>query len=81
MGSSCSQRDFGLDKKELVNIDRMTRKIMTMNKALHPRANTGGIGLKSAEETIRTGEHRLSDYIKFEDKGFDRFLTGLIKER
>ena len=40
----------------------------------------GEIGLKSAEETIRTEERRLSDYIKIEDKGFDRFLTGLMKE-
>ena len=77
-------------KEELENIDRKTRKIMTINRALHPRANvarlylprnTGGRGLRSAEETIRTEEHGLSDYIKNGDKGFNRFLTGLIKEK
>ena len=75
-------------KEELEGMDRKTRKLMTINRALHPRANVarlylprneGGRGMKSVEETIRTEEHGLSDYIKCEEKGFNRFLTGLTK--
>ena len=71
-------------KEELEGMDRKTRKLMTINRALHPRANVarlylprneGGRGMKSVEETIRTEEHGLSDYIKCEEKGFNRHPT------
>ena len=54
------------NKDELQNMDRKTRKIMTMNRALHPRANVarlyparneGGRGLKSVEDVVRAEEH------------------------
>ena len=60
-------------QEELEVMDRKTRKLMTINKALHPRTNVarlylaredGGRGLKSVEETIRTEELGLSDSIK-----------------
>ena len=63
---------------------------MTINRALHPRANVarlylprneGGRGLRSAEETVRTEGHGLSDYIRCEDKGSNRLLKKLIKEK
>ena len=41
----------------------------------------GGRGIRSAEETNRIEEHILSDYMQIKDKGCNRFLTGLIKER
>ena len=40
-----------------------------------------GRKLRSAEKTIRTAEDGLSDYVKIKVKGFNSFLTGLIKER
>ena len=77
------------NKDELQNMDRKTRKIMTMNGALHPRANVarlylarneGGRGLKSVEEVVRAEEHGLSDYIKDEEKGYNKFLKTLTKD-
>ena len=62
---------------------------MTINRALHPRSNVarlylprneGGRGLRSAEETVRTEEHELSDYIRCEEKGSNT-LKKLIKEK
>ena len=50
-----------------------------MNSLLALR-NEGGRGLKSVEQTIRTEEYSLSDYIKNEDKGYNRLLKGLAKE-
>ena len=32
------------------------------------------------EETVRSQEHRLSDYIKDEGKGYNWFLRGYTKE-
>ena len=58
---------------ELKEADRKTRKLLTMNGALHPRSNTdrlylpraeGGRGLISIEECIRQEEHGLSDCLK-----------------
>ena len=50
---------------ELKCIDRKTRKLMTINGAnvarLYLPRNEGGRGLRSAEETVRTEEHGLSD--------------------
>jgi hypothetical protein len=54
---------------------------MTINRALHPRANVarlylardaGGRGLRSVKEAIRTEEHGLSDYVKHDNKGLNR---------
>ena len=62
---------------------------MTINRALHLRANVarlylprneGGRGLRSSEETVRTEEHGLS-YIRCEEKGSNRLLKKLIKEK
>ena len=67
-------------------MDRKTRKVMTLNRALHPRANVArlylprsedGRGLKSVEKTIRTEEYGLSDYIKNEERGYNRVLKRL----
>ena len=55
---------------ELKEADRKTRKLLTLNGALHPRSNTnrlylpraeGGRGLISIRECIRQDEHGLSD--------------------
>lgn len=73
---------------ELKNLDRKTRKIMTINRTLHPRANVarlylprneGGRGLKGAEQTIRTEEYGLSDYVRNEEKGYNKHLKQLVK--
>ena len=60
-------------KDELQGIDRKTRKIMTMNKELHPRSNVariyvprkkGGRGLISCESCVRGEENSLSWYVR-----------------
>ena len=60
-------------KEELQAIDRKTRKIMTMNKELHPRSDVariyvarkkGGRGLISCESCVKEEENNLSWYIK-----------------
>ena len=75
-------------KEEICQLDRKTRKMMTMHGMLHPRANVarlylprdeGGRGLISAEECIRIEEHGLSDYVKMKDKGFNRLLSAMEK--
>ena len=62
-----------LNKEELENLDRKTRKLLTIYKTLHPRSNIariyvprkeGARGLISVEECVRTEEHSLSDYVK-----------------
>ena len=54
-------------------IDRKSRKIMTMNKELHPRSyvariyvprEKGGRGLISCESCVRTEENNLSWYVR-----------------
>ena len=60
-----------LTKQELQNIDRKTRKMMTVYEALHPKAgvdrlfvhrkNEGG-GLMSMEDTIAYEEHSINFY-------------------
>ena len=58
-----------LNKEELQDIDKKSRKIMTMNKELHPRSDvariyvprkTGGRGLISCECCVRRKENNLS---------------------
>ena len=61
------------NQKELQDLDVKTRKIMTMNRELHPRSDVarlyvprkkGGRGLISCERSIRTEENNLGWYIK-----------------
>ena len=61
------------NKEELQEIDRKSRKIMTMNKKLHPRSNVariyvprkkGGKGLISCESCVRGEENNLSWYVR-----------------
>ena len=58
---------------ELKDMDRKTRKLLTMNNGLHPRADVdrlylprreGGKGMMSIEEIVRLEECSLSDYVK-----------------
>ena len=59
-------------KNELKQIDRKRRKIMTINKELHPRSDAcknirfkkGGRGLQSCENYVRGEENSLSWYIR-----------------
>ena len=61
------------NKNELQQIDRKTRKVMTINKGLHPRSDVariyvsrkrGGRGLQSCEHCVRGEENSLNWYIK-----------------
>ena len=61
------------NKEKLQEIDRKSRKIMTMNKELHPRSDVariyvprkkGGRGLISCESCVRREENNLSRYVK-----------------
>ena len=61
------------NKEELQEIDRKSRKIMTMNKELHPRSDVariylprkkGGRGLISCESCVRREENSLSWYVR-----------------
>ena len=63
---------IGWTKEELQSMDRKTRKVMTMNKELHPRSNTarihvprkrGGRGLISCEDCVRGEENSLGWYV------------------
>ena len=60
-------------KEELEKLDRQTRKIMTMNGALHPKSDfdslyvarqRGGRGLQSVLETILSEDNSLRWYVK-----------------
>ena len=55
---------------ELTQLDRRTRKLMTMHNVLHPKSNAdrlyiprkdGGRGLQGVEETLKIG---LQNYVK-----------------
>ena len=63
--------DWSLE--DLKRMDVRTRKLLTMNGALHPRANVdrlylkrneGGRGLTSVEECVKMEEKGLSEYVK-----------------
>ena len=75
---------------ELKEMDRKTRKLMTMNRALHPRAdvdrlyvsrNKGGRGMVSIEECVRIEECSLSDYVKRTTLNEDSVLKSFVKEK
>ena len=60
-------------QEELKQLDRRTRKHMTMRKMLHPRSNVdrlylkrneGGRGLMAVEDCVRLEEAGLSDFLK-----------------
>ena len=60
-------------KEELTAMDRMTRKVMTMHGALHPKSDVdrvyvsrcnGGRGLIGVELCARTEENNLARYVK-----------------
>ena len=73
-------------KEELQIMDRKTRKIMTLNRCLHPRSSVarlymkrkeGGRGLISVEDCIVSERRGLHDYLK-ESK--EDMLIGALKE-
>ena len=75
---------------ELKEMDRKTRKLMTMNRALHPKAdvdrlyvsrNEGGRGIMSIEECVRIEECSLSDYVKKIETNDDSVLDSFIKDK
>ena len=75
---------------ELKEMDRKTRKIMTMNGALHPRADVdrlyiprdeGGRGMMSVEEVVRIEECSLSDYLKQAEVNRERVLDVFVKDK
>ena len=60
-------------KEEIQELDRRTRKLMTMHKALHPKSNVdrlyisrneGGRGLISIEDTIETSKIGLERHVQ-----------------
>ena len=74
-------------KEDLENIDRKTRKLMTINKALHPRAcvarlyiprEEGGKGMQSVEDCINTERRTLGQYLKHSQ---DEWLTTAWNEK
>ena len=69
----CGAGTIKWNKEELQGIDRKSRKIMTMNKELHPRSDVariyvprkkGGRGLISCESCMRKEENNLSWYVR-----------------
>ena len=69
-------------------MDRKAGKLMTMNGALHPRADVvrlyvtreeGGRGWMSVEDVVRVKQHSLSDYLKRAEVNLDR--DAFVKEK
>ena len=69
-------------KQEVQELDRRTRKLLTMHKALHPKrnggrlyisGNEGGRGLCSIEDTIETSKIGLESYV---NEGNERLLSA-----
>jgi len=61
------------NKVELENLDRKTRKLLTMHKALHPRDDVhrlylsrkeGGKGLMNVKDTVNLAIFNLETYVK-----------------
>ena len=70
-------------KEELKTLDRMTRKVLTMNGAFYPKSDVdrlyvsredGGRGLISCEECVRGEENRLGWYVR---NSLDVLLQGV----
>ena len=64
--------------EELKELDRKTRKLLTMHKGLHPKSDVdrlylsrkdGGRGLMSCEHVIRSEENNLGWYLKHSKEG------------
>ena len=64
-------------REELQQMDKRTRKLMTMHKALHLRDDKDGLyvprkergrGLTSIEDSVNTSIRQLEDYIKKNSK-------------
>ena len=73
-------------KEELQAINRKTRKIMTMNKELHPRSDVAriyvarkkcGRGLISCESCVKEEENNLSWYIKNSEEIMLKKVEGM----
>ena len=81
--------DWAVD--DLKEADRTTRKLLTLNGALHPRYKTdrlylpraeGGRGLVLIKECIRQEEHGLSDYLRVTaQEPFRGCLQHLVSEQ
>ena len=72
--------------EDLKRMDIRTRKLLTMNGTLHPRANVdrlylkrneGGRGLISVEECVKMEEKGLSEYVKASE---EPMLKEVVKE-
>ena len=73
------------NKEELQDIDRKSRKMMTMNKELHPRSDVariyvprkkGGRGLISCKCCVRREENNLSWYVRNSEEVLLRKVGG-----
>ena len=73
-------------KEELQAIDRKTRKMIAMNKELHPRSDVARIyvarkkgvrGLISCESCVKKEENNLNWYIKNSDETMSRKVEAL----
>lgn len=71
-------------------MDRKIRKLMTVNKTLHPKADVrrlyvsrenGGRGLMSVEECVRLEEQSLSDYLKKSNINEDSVMDDFLKDK
>ena len=74
-------------KSELAELDRTTRKLLTIHGALHPRSNVsrlylptreGGRGLISVEDAINTEERNIYVYVS---QSQERLLKAALKRR
>ena len=75
------------NKNDLQEIDRKTRKFMTMNKELHPRSDVerlyvsrknGGTGLIGCENSMKSEENGLGWYVK---NNIEPFLVAVKTSR
>ena len=66
-------------KEDMENIDRKTRKLMTIHRALHPRSSvarlylprkSGGRGMQSIEDCINIEKRALGQYLKHNEDGW-----------
>ena len=72
-------------REEMKSIDIKTRKLMNMNKSLHPRGNVGrlyfarkegGRGLISCEERVNVEVQSLGKYLSESEKWMLKFVAG-----
>ena len=70
-------------------MDKKTRKLVTMDGALHLRADMNRLyvnqkeeqrGLMSVEDVVRVKVHSLSDYLKRPDVNSHRVLNVVVKK-